>query len=141
MLRGGAGDDILTAAVAVGTQGRSLLYGERGNDWLRALAGSDNRVDGGSGRDRLVAGDADAELAGGSGADTFVFYLNRDYSVQAVTDFEGDPDRVRVIGLSDVGAPGLLDDLAERVQLSDDGFDVTMSFDGGTELIFAGLTR
>ena len=139
ILRGGIGADTVTAEISVGTPGRSLIYGDAGNDWLRALGGQDNRLFGGGGRDRVVAGDGSSELHGGAQTDTFVFYISRNHANQAIADFEGDLDRLRVIGLTDGGAPGLVDDLAARAVVSDDGFDVTLSFDSGTELVFAGL--
>ena len=68
VLRGGDGNDRIIAGFGKNQFGRDRLYGEGGNDVMKAGAGKDY-LDGGAGRDRLFGGKNDDELIGGDGKD------------------------------------------------------------------------
>ena len=68
VLRGGDGNDRIIAGFGKEQFGRDRLFGEGGNDVMKAGAGKD-LLDGGAGRDRLFGGKNDDELIGGDGRD------------------------------------------------------------------------
>ena len=68
VLRGGDGNDRIIAGFGKEQFGRDRLFGEGGNDVMKAGAGKD-LLDGGAGRDRLFGGKNDDELIGGDGKD------------------------------------------------------------------------
>lgn len=72
-LDGGNGNDTLVATVATEGVGTSFLSGGGGNDALTVIGGTDNHLDGGTGRDTLTGGSGDDTFFGGAGADAFVF--------------------------------------------------------------------
>ncbi|HET6523953.1 calcium-binding protein [Sphingopyxis sp.] len=84
-LTGGAGNDILIgdgdAMTDSARGGADTLEGGEGNDWLYGdgrestptVAGGDDKLYGGDGPDHLIGGGGNDLLAGGAGADWFVF--------------------------------------------------------------------
>ena len=97
-----------------------LSMASAGDDRLTAVGGSGNILDGGAGDD---------EVRGSTGADTFVFDL---VAGSADTDravlFDGAVDRLQFLGVSDEGAPGLVDDLDAvlRVIVDQPGGDLVL---------------
>lgn len=87
VLRGGSGDDVLTATTFFyvlydDPAGGAELYGGSGDDVLRVYDGIENTLDGGagddaitggSGADRIIGGAGADRLRGGGGDDAFVF--------------------------------------------------------------------
>jgi Ca2+-binding RTX toxin-like protein len=138
-LGGGAGNDVLTGTVADGTFGRSVLDGGSGNDRLTAVGGTDNVLKGGAGRDLLAGGTGNDDLAGGQAADTFRFDLSQDQGTDRIIGFERNLDRFSFAGLSDAGAPGLVDDLDGLSTFSETGADLVVDLASGTRIVFAGL--
>ena len=131
-LRGGGGDDRILGRIASET-GQNRLYGGAGDDRLAAVGGSGNILDGGTGDD---------EVRGSTGTDTFVFDL---VAGSADTDrpviFDGAVDRLQFLGVSDEGAPGLIDDLDAvlRVIVDQPGGDLVLGFGDDRRIVFRDL--
>jgi Ca2+-binding RTX toxin-like protein len=127
-LSGGAGDDTIIGSIAnhaftasSSDTTENLLYGGAGNDWLQAIGGKTNTLDGGDGNDTLIGGTGSDTLTGGtgsdrlvggagkdahtggSGADKFVFHKGDTAaslsSADVITDFRrAEGDKIDVIG-------------------------------------------
>ena len=88
----------------------------------------------------MVAGSGDEVLLGGAGADDFVFEPALDQGTKTLGDFDAGADRLIFVGLDDLNAPGLADDL-DAITAVDDagaGLNVTVTFKSGTVLAFEG---
>lgn len=98
-LEGGLGNDLIVATIGVV---RASVPGVRAN-----------LVFGGDGDDRIVVGGGNANrIEGGAGADTIVLRpLATEAQRTLLVDFDRNADRFEIAGLSDQGAPGLVDDL------------------------------
>ncbi len=132
---GGGGNDTITGQSQ--PAGRSVLIGGDGHDTLIVLDGFGNRLDGGAGRDRLIAGAGDDILLGGEGADTFCFEPFGSQGADTIRDFDKDRDRLLLFGMTDRGKPGLADDFADAVAwIVDDGTDVVVTLIGRTTITF-----
>lgn len=92
-LFGDAGNNVID-----GGAGADTLGGGAGNDTLIGGAGNDT-LNGGDGNDILNAGTGTNVLTGGAGSDTFVF-TKGDGSVNTVTDFEFNVDKVDLHGFT-----------------------------------------
>ena len=97
-LFGGEGDDLIDARGGDdgnidGGPGDDDLYGGPGDDYVRGGFGSD-RIFGGPGMDRVVSGadEANDEMYGGSGCDTFVF--RKRFGEDTIFDFEDGCDKI-----------------------------------------------
>ncbi|MBP7000916.1 hypothetical protein [Amaricoccus sp.] len=121
-LSGENGNDELRARIEVtspldGNQGYANgLYGGSGDDTLFAVitvALGFNTVSGGDGDDRIyVSGGNANQIRTGAGIDTFVIEPFAATGQRTrLLDFNGAVDRFEILGLSDLGAPGLVDDL------------------------------
>jgi Ca2+-binding RTX toxin-like protein len=86
VLRGGAGNDILTGSLK-----DDLLDGGDGDDILNGLAGADILV-GGDGEDRLEGGDGNDLLLAGRGADIVLGGKGEDILISGHTSFDDDFD-------------------------------------------------
>jgi Ca2+-binding RTX toxin-like protein len=119
---GGKGNDTL-----VGDSGANRLHGGAGNDVLRGLAG-DDVLDGGLGADRFHF--AALDLAGGDGRDTIVGF-ERNADILSFSD---------LVDADDDGTTRLDDLLASVTSVTDTGVggDVTVAFDNGAAITFAG---
>jgi hypothetical protein len=139
-LAGGDGNDVLVASVAPEVDGASFLSGGNGNDELTVAGGAGNELDGGNGSDSLSVGDGDERLTGGDGRDTFYFDLSEDQGSDTLADFETNVDVMSFAGISDVGAPGLADDLDAISTFTDLGpaSDVEVDLTIGTQIVFVG---
>ena len=103
-LTGGAGDDILIgdgdAMTDSARGGADTLEGGDGNDWLygdgresaATVAGGDDKLYGGDGPDHLIGGGGDDLLAGGAGADWFVFAPGS--GADEISDFASGADHI-----------------------------------------------
>ena len=158
LLFGGEGNDNLTGTISEGSPGSNLLSGGAGDDEISAMGGTDNRLSGGGGRDRLVgsagsdslrggsssdvltAAGGDDTLEGGGGRDTFAVSLWEDEGTDTIVDFEAGADMLVFYGVDDTGASGLADDIDRMATIRDRGAggDVVVTFDIGTEVVFAG---
>jgi len=135
-LNGGAGNDRLLATVAAGSIGTSFLNGGTGNDQLTVIGGSDNVLNGGSGRDSFVGSTGNDRFIGGQGADTYSINPTLPEGADTFADFSLANDRFSVVGLADQGTSGLVDDLDAVSTFNDLGLgnDVIVSFNAGSEL-------
>ena len=154
---GGTGADNLFGAIAEGT-GANWLFGGADDDVISVSGGEDNRLRGGEGADQLVGGagsdriaggegddflaggGGDDRLLGGAGRDVFNFFPDLDEGTETIADMDAASDILLIYGVLDEGAPGLVDDVDAISTVSDGGAggDVTVTFDGGTVLIFEG---
>ncbi|KGB57605.1 calcium-binding protein [Sphingopyxis sp. LC363] len=103
-LTGGAGNDILIgdgdAMTDSARGGADTLEGGDGNDWLygdgresaATVAGGDDKLYGGDGPDHLIGGGGDDLLAGGAGADWFVFAPGS--GADEISDFASGADHI-----------------------------------------------
>jgi Ca2+-binding RTX toxin-like protein len=103
-LTGGAGTDILIgdgdAMTDSARGGADTLEGGDGNDWLygdgresaATVAGGDDKLYGGDGPDHLIGGGGDDLLAGGAGADWFVFAPGS--GADEISDFASGADHI-----------------------------------------------
>ena len=114
----------------------------RGNSLGNRLDGADGNdtITGGGGPDEIEGSDGDDALRGGKAADTFLFDVDRDEGTDTLGDFGAAEDRLFFFDIVDVGAAGLADDLEAVTFVADAGLglDVTVSFVGGTVLVFEG---
>ena len=103
-------------------------------------ADGDDSIAGGGGTDEIEGSDGDDALRGGKAADTFLFDVDRDEGTDTLGDFGAAEDRLFFFDIVDVGAAGLADDLEAVTFVTDAGLglDVTVSFAGGTVLVFEG---
>lgn len=126
---GGGGDDELRAELPIDSfqsfysaEATNRLEGGLGNDLLVATIGAvgasvpgsrANLVFGGDGDDRILVGGGNANrIEGGAGADAIVLRpLATEAQRTLLVDFDRNADRFEIAGLSDQGAPGLVDDL------------------------------
>jgi Ca2+-binding RTX toxin-like protein len=111
----------------------------RTNDSLTAVGGTDNVLNGGTGRDHLFGSIGNDRLTGGSGVDTFHFDVAVDEGNDTITDFRRGVDVLSFAGVTDVGLPGLVDDLDPLSTFTDTGpgADVVVQFAAGTQIAFA----
>ncbi|QCB56119.1 calcium-binding protein [Sphingopyxis sp. PAMC25046] len=103
-LTGGAGNDILIgdgdAMTDSARGGADTLEGGDGADWLygdgresaATVAGGDDKLYGGDGPDHLIGGGGDDLLAGGAGADWFVFAPGS--GADEISDFTSGADHI-----------------------------------------------
>ena len=134
-LFGGGGDDVISVSGGVDNR----LLGGEGADQLVGGAGSD-KIAGGEGDDFIAGGGGDDRLVGGAGRDVFNFLLDLDEGTETIADMDAASDILLIYGVLDAGAAGLVDDVDAISTVSDGGAggDVTVTFDSGMVLIFAG---
>lgn len=166
-LVGGLGDDTILGSITGATAAnpahlttKNLLYGGAGNDWVQAVGGKTNTLDGGDGNDTLI-GDTGSDTltggagndrlvarlgkdveTGGSGADKFVFYKGDTTAslstADVITDFRrADGDKIDVIG-TNVSYFGGYDSTPEANEVSyyQSGANTIVTFnDGGVHSI------
>ena len=123
-----------------GGAGADGFHGGGGADLIRGGTGADT-LDGGAGRDTLVGGAGNDRLTGGEGHDTFVFGDHAGHDT--ITDFSHASDVLSFTDVVDTGAPGLdINDLTAAISSVSDagpGGDVTVSFNDGASIVFAGV--
>jgi len=147
--------DLVADTVHMGAESEELrsienILSGSGADTLRGDDGA-NRLSGGAGGDNLNGRSGDDLLDGGSGSDYF-FFRGMDTAGgdgnDTLVGFEGDNDRLafnHVIDSNDDGDRDLDDLLAAVSSVTDSGAgsgaggDVTVAFDNGASLTFAGL--
>ena len=97
-LVGGEGNDTLDATMG---SGENRLFGQEGDDWLRA--GSNDILVGGAGDDQLFVGSGGATLIGGAGADGFWIVNDGELpeQINTVNDFIQGTDLLGLIGLTE----------------------------------------
>jgi Ca2+-binding RTX toxin-like protein len=151
LILGSTGDDVLflangsanlTAieAIDLGDGFDRLRLGD--GDDLLDLSGLDisgiDRIEGGAGRDRIVASSADDVIFGGSGADTFVFRAG--FGDDTIADFQLTIGRNRngdVIDFSGLGWTSFAEVVASAEQV---GLDTVITHaDSGSTLTIAGI--
>jgi len=107
-LEGRGGNDTLIGAD--GESETNILLGEDGNDSLVSVGAFDT-IDGGAGDDTLSGSREGAQLAGGAGADSFLFGGQSDWAgFDTIPDFASGQDRIRLDArsLPELGASGAL---------------------------------
>jgi Ca2+-binding RTX toxin-like protein len=126
---GEAGDDQLYAS-----KGSGVLDGGAGNDYLSASNGIYALL-GGDGNDTLeAAGTGEFTFTGGAGADVFTYRIGMVNPVK-VTDFEDGKDHIYLWDNHYYGNVPF-----ESLQISDSADGAIISFYGGSQMIFAGIT-
>ncbi|MBF2003242.1 MAG: FG-GAP repeat protein [Synechococcales cyanobacterium M58_A2018_015] len=85
-------------SVLTGDAGNDILLGRGGNDQLSGAAG-DDRLNGGTGNDRLDGGSGNDQLRGGPGRDRFIFGAQKSFSeeqlgVDRILDFNPKQDQI-----------------------------------------------
>lgn len=131
-LRGGGGNDRLVGEITSET-GRSVLHGGTGDDDLTVRGGAGNVLHGGAGSDTMRGSEAD---------DTFVFDLKDRSDHDVVKGFERGQDRLAFAGITDRGAPGLVDDLdaiASFGSAPDGDLVIGLDAPGAATVCFAGI--
>ena len=110
-----------------GTLGNDVLTGESENERLQGLDGNDT-LNGGGGDDTLDGGSGTDNLIGGLGDDVFIFNNgdNND-TIQDFTAGAGTADKIELAGVT-----GLNDFASVLANISDDGANSTISYDGGS---------
>ncbi|MGP3697994.1 M10 family metallopeptidase [Rhodobacter sp. NSM] len=127
----GAGDVTGRGDTIEGGAGRDRVLASSGNDRVDGGAGNDT-LSGGAGSDRIIGGSGSDLLRGGSGADVFVFAAG--CGADRLSDFRPGIDRVLL--MSDGG----LDDWTEvSAHLRQTAAGAVLRLDGGS-LCFADLT-
>ncbi|MEZ5774072.1 MAG: type I secretion C-terminal target domain-containing protein [Hyphomicrobiaceae bacterium] len=135
LLKGSAGIDALTGGGA-----SDILFGLESADLLTGGGGTDRLV-GGDGDDTLTGGTGSDILDGGAGSDHFVWHAGDDAG--ATDTIVGGFDATAsgdVIDLSEL-LPGYVEgvsDIADFVQVSDNGADTSVKIDAGGTGNFAG---
>ncbi|MEM8728926.1 MAG: calcium-binding protein [Pseudomonadota bacterium] len=117
-VKGGGGDDVITASDGLAGEILLDLAGNAGNDVIL----------GGDGGDRISGGGGNDAVTGGAGADVFVYRAGEDL----ITDFEQGADLVE-LGAALLGTESLQDSMAQV------GDDVVLSLTSGS-LTFADQT-
>jgi len=104
---------------------------------------ADETLIGGSGMETLTGAGGDDTLTGGTNADTFVFSLAANDGHDTITDFSHASDVLSFTDVVDTGASGLdINDLTAAISSVSDagpGGDVTVSFNDGASIVFAGV--
>lgn len=123
-LTGGGGDDTIS-----GGDGMDVLSGLTGADVLDG-GGDADMLDGGAGSDTLIGGVGADMLTGGSEADIFVWQAGDDVTgTDVITDFSvADGDVLDLQALLP-GFDNATDDIADYVQLSEEGGSTTVQID------------
>lgn len=148
-IEGGDGRDILKGTIDARSQGYSEIYGGGGADLLIVAGGwsdvpestTQNRLYGGAGADEFWAGDRADFMEGGVGRDTFRFDTELYQGSDTIADFDRALDRLFFFDFDDRGPAGKVDDLDAISTIADAGAggDVTVTFDSGSVIVFAGV--
>ncbi len=115
-----------------GTSGDDALFGGRGNDTLYGGEG-DDQLFGGAGQDTLIGGPGADILAGGDGNDTFKWLAGdmagtADEHFDTILDWSNGSNKLDITELlSDFGFNSQDHDLADWVQVTNDGTDTTIA--------------
>jgi serralysin len=133
-LDGGGGNDTLVATVATDGVGTSFLNGGGGDDALTVIGGTDNHLDGGTGKDTLTSGSGDDTFFGGGGADAFVFAPPNGHDT--IGDFETGRDLIDLTAF----AAADIHDFSDLTIDATSG-DSVIQFDVGNDITVAGVTQ
>lgn len=115
-----------------GTSGDDALFGGRGNDTLYGGEG-DDQLFGGAGSDVLIGGSGADILSGGDGNDTFKWLAGdmagtTDEHFDTILDWSNGSNKLHIGELlSDFGFDAGSDDIADWVQVTNDGTDTTVA--------------
>ncbi|MGV6848285.1 MAG: calcium-binding protein, partial [Marinibacterium sp.] len=152
IINAGAGNDTVFAQFSYYSATRiddeiSYVFGGTGNDSLTVIGGTKTQLHGGLGDDVMTGGDADDWFVGGIGnddvttglgTDSIAFTPNRDEGTDWIRDFDATTDRLVFEGLTDQGAPGLVDDLDALATFNPGKQDVWIELASGTQMVFVG---
>jgi hypothetical protein len=140
-----AGTTFDVASDFLGTSHGDVLSGGNGPESFFGMGGDDT-ISGAGGDDRLLGGDGNDSLAGGGGADTFQFSLHGSAvpgpndGADRVADFDRTSDVLKFTDVANVNGGGLdLSDLQAQTHVTDDGTNVTVTFDNGASIVFEGM--
>ena len=79
------------------------------------------------------------KFVGERGADTFIFHPASNEGSDTITDFDATRDWLDFRSITDTGVNGLAGDLTALATVTDAAGDVTLTFDAGTQIVFAGI--
>jgi Ca2+-binding RTX toxin-like protein len=129
----------------LGSSHGDLLSGGNGPESFFGMGGDDT-ISGGGGDDRLLGGAGNDSLTGGGGADSFQFSLHgsalpgANDGADRIAAFDYANDILTFTDVADVNGGSVdLSDLQAQTHVTDDGTNVTVSFDNGASIVFEGM--